>query len=462
MDHRLIAAFAVMVSVISVIGILSVSDDSEVEGVTLDYTPDTVIDFSANSSVTLNLTVVQNGVTGVEIPVIYPDGFTDYNKCLSGGSSGIGAIDADFNLYLTEDSIRLVYFLGDESVSGTLNFRIGSLSLYFKIESVVDFSIEDHTDYPYGKCYDWYYSDGEPAVVGSPFEITLPEPGVSFFTFGQLNSVFCADFITLSEDGSKLVGTIPESYDSYNNATFPVFIQTSETDPYGYVCVVGAVPSHIEVVELVSDIDLVLGEPFEDCAVFEVDPSVEMDFEYSGLPEGVGFGTDSYGYRTYAFDIWGTPTVAGTYEVTITGVDDHSGLVSIDPVTVTINVLERFSVVFYDDGGAVISEQTVLDGRFLDTVPVYSPPEDRVFIGWSYYDGKSIITFDPASDPVTSDLVLYPQFYEPEPEPEPEPPVSDGVVTGGEPLLDYGMAFPAIFVLVLIVAFLAFAGVRRR
>ena len=462
MDHRLIAAFAFLISFVSVVGILTISDDAEVEGVTLDYTPDTVIDFSANSTVTLNLTVVQEGVTGIEIPVIYPEGFTDYNKRVSGGSSGIGAIDDDYNLYLTEDSIRLVYFLGDDSVSGTLNFSIGSLSLYFKIESVVDSSIEDHTDYPYGKCDDWNYSDGEPAVVGSPFEITLPEPGVSAFSFGQLNHIFYSDFITLSEDGTKLVGTIPESYDTYNNATFPFFIQTSETDPFGYVCVVGAVPSHIEVVELVSEIDLALGEPFDNCAVFEVDPSVFMDFEYSGLPEGVDFGKTQNSYRNYAFDIWGTPTVAGTYEVTITGVDQHSGLVSIDPVTVTINVLERFSVVFYDDGGAVISEQTVLDGRFLDTVPVYSPPEDKGFIGWSYYDGNSIISFDPASDPVTSNLVLYPQFYESEPVPEPEPPVSDGVVTGGEPLLDYGMAFPAIFVLILIVAFLAFAGVRRR
>ena len=462
MNHRLIAAFAVMVSVVSIVGIISISDDSEVDAsTTIDYDPDGVIDLTIDTSVRVNLTIIQGGVTLIEMPIVYPEDFA-VGDSFSKGSSGIHtSLDFAYDMWCFDDYVRLMVLCGDNAVSGTLNLHLGSKWLYFSVTSEDVPGFEQMFDFNY---YDRYYTTYHKYVlVGSPSEIELDIPGVSITpVIRNPDSDSPAASFVLSDDGFTLTCTVPEYYNSFYQSSFNVFIQTSDSSPYGSLLNIASIPSYVEAVDLVPEITLVLNEPIDDCCAFSVSPSVYMDFVYSGLPSGVGFGISQYAHRGSSFDIWGTPTVTGTFEVTVSGSEEHFDTVSIDPVTFVINVLERFTVSFYDSEGSILLESGILDGDSLVSTPIVSVPEGKEFSGWAYYVDDSLIFFDPYSDVVTSDLQLYPQFAEPVPEPEPEPPVSDGVVTGGEPLLDYGMAFPAIFVLVLIVALFAVTGVRRR
>ena len=464
MDHRLIAAFAVLVSVVSVIGILSISDDSEVDAsTTIDYDPEGVIDFSADESIYINVTVVQGGVTLIEMPAVYPEDFPDFDS-FSNGSSGIHySLDFAYDVWFYEDSVRLLVLCGDNAVSGTLNIHSGSYWFYFKVTSEEVPGFEQMFDFNY---YDrWFSSYHGYVLVGSPSEFELDVPGVSITPITLNSNVGrpLASF-SLSDDGSSVTCTVPEYYDSYSQSVHSVFIQTSESSPYGSLMNICSIPSSVEVVNLVPEVTLVLNEPIDDCCVFSVSPTVYMDFVYSDLPSGVGFGTSQYGRSGSSFDMWGTPTVTGTFEVTVSGSEQHFDSVSIDPVTFVINVLERFTVSFYDSEGSILLESGILDGDPLVSTPVVSVPEGMEFSGWAYYEGDSLIVFDPFLDVITSDLQLYPQFAESIPEPEPELPVSDGVVSNDPPEdgMDVPLGLLIILGLVVVVGLVAVAGGRRQ
>lgn len=459
MDRRLIAVFAAIVSVMSAFGAVSLMSDESDGSIYPDsetYVKGTVLDFTSVSE--YRITIPVRSTTGfyVEIPVILPGSYSFSVIPKEETSSFDSYFHPQFQF-----SDDVLYVFG--SVNGLnkegyccLTAGSGAYKLWISLDASGGLS-EGNNNYQI--LTNQMVRSGWGFVEGQPFTFDFPNHcDYDYFVplnVGRVPAI--DDFFTLSEDGNSISGTAPLRADlsNYTVIYFFCFDDSFNGDIVSFHIGV----SSYDVVPVSSSFELVVNEEFESFQILDVEPFVDVDWVCT-LPDGISPGTSSNSWRTGEFWVYGTPTAVGSYDVVISGADTYTGL-EFEPVTVTIVVLDKYSVVFHGEDGSELLNLDVVQGHLVDVLPIDPVKEGMVFAGW-FTDPDLTVPFDPRSDYPVSDLDLYPGFSEPVSEPEPEPPVSDGVVTGGEPILDYGMAFPAIFVLVLIVAFLAFAGVRRR
>lgn len=469
MDHRLIAAFAVLASVFAVVGAVSLLSDESV-GVTVpedtpsfDYSPDLVLDLTdpsyLDTGVNINVDVVEDGAFGFNIPWTVPSDFK------SGGYNTLTGYS--FRYGFTEDHL-FVSGDADGNPSGAAKFTI-SYPSYKYLDVYITFnpvSVEDYVDYTASDFFSSSPSDGLSFIIpdGEVYEYELPAAAYDLQPTGVLNTSF-SDFASLSEDGSKLIIDAPSFIDT-NTGVYSLYLPLSD-DPCAGYCIKFRVAHDDWVFDYDEEVCLTLGVTFEDGILLRpLIPNGEnggyFSFECSSWPSGLHSGhINSFGGGVSSaeeFYYGGTPDAVGVYPVTVTATDLYLG----DEYTfdITFYVGDYLSVLF---SVPIVSNDSIVDVFYGMTVPVDSIPvfEDPSFTGW-YSDSDCTVPFDFES-PILEDTVIYAGWNE-SVEPEPEPPVSDGVVSNDPP--DDGMDVPLglliILGLVVVVGLVAVAGGRRQ
>lgn len=461
MDHRLIAAFAAIISIMSVFGAVSLMSDESDGALYPDsetYVKGTVLDFTSVSEYRITIPVRGATCFYVEIPVILPGGI----NLSTNPKDETSSFDSYFhpNFLFSDDVLYVFGSVNGLNKEGYCCLTAGSDA--YKLWISFDSSgapLEDNGDYQI--LTSQRVRPGWGFVEGQSFTFDFPHPcEYDYFAPLKVGSVpIVEDFFTLSEDGNSISGTAPLRADL--SRTTVIYFFGFDDSFYGDIVSFHIGVSSYDVIPVSSSFELVVNEEFESFQILDTEPFVDVDWVCT-LPEGISEGISSNSWRSGEFWVYGTPVVVGSYDVVISGADTYTGL-EFEPVTVTITVLDKYSVVFHGEDGSELLNLDVVQGRLVDILPVEPVKEGMVFAGW-FTDPELTNPFDPRSDYPASDLDLYPGFSEPALEPEPEPPVSDGVVSvdTSDDGMDVPLGLLIILGLVVVVGLMAVAGGRRR
>ena len=467
MHSGVVIAFAALLSIVSILGIVSISEESDSisvpDGVvSIDWSDGEVVDLSDPSimanDVDLNIDVVDDGAFGFFIPLIFPEQYSGYN---SGYNSPSGY---DFVFEFTDDGLFVV---GDANGSGVQSACVTARSsVTDRIQIYLTFNpvpLDEYVDHSVDDVYSSITSEGVSFTIpdGEPFEYTLPGSFDSMLMADIPNTDF-PDFVSLSEDGMKLIIDTPVLFDSSVEA-YSIYLSQS-CDPFAGLTIKFRVAFDDWTFDYDKDTYLAFGVDLGDGILLSPlllngENGGYFDFEVSSLPSGLKYGHvhgASTSYSTREFRYSGTPDVKGDFPITVTATDKYLGTeYSFD---IIIHVGDFHSVIFAGPSGSVFSSFDVFEGLTIssESVPVV---DDPLFGGW-FSDSECTVPFD-FDDPILSDTVVY-SLWGPS-EPEPEPPVSEGVVSPEESeRIPDSLILLAILGLVVVVGLLAIKGAGRR